>query len=168
MPPGATMWDESPPDVFLAQVDRPLDSLPPLFANDASAFFGQGGPANATGSLVYRASGLPEQHAALIAATNISLSARSTVHIRFVYGYVPRGSPAGFADKLVGKYTPIMQSGEMLRYITDGWRPNLVNFSMPSAPALGPEVRMLPLVVSVRMLLRYLSSLHAVTHAFTL
>ena len=140
IPPGGGVWDKAPPSPFLAAVSvgsnnatGAATATTTTVANDAAAFFGAGGPARPVGAMRYRED-LPELDAALIVRTELVVPAHGRRSVAFIWGYVPHGTAeaeGAQAEKLVARYRPMLEGGDMVRRVAEQWKPLLARFTMP-------------------------------------
>ena len=99
LPEGASLWDETPPAVFIAVLPtitsggpEPGASLPrtgpTTFSNSAKDFYGTGGFVKPSGGHATWRDAVAEGETALISRTSIELPPGASVTVRIVFGYL--------------------------------------------------------------------------------
>ena len=139
--PGATLWDESPPTMFL--VNAYEHDVTTDVGCSASAFFGTGGAARP--ALGMSCGGTPRANqatdAAMILRRNLTLAVGETTEFAFVFGYVPQASAAAAIHSLITKYSyGATRGNELLTANGQFWRRDIPALSVEHEPWMGREV----------------------------
>ena len=136
LPPGATIWDESPPTVYLDLLGGGGTRVP-TFANDAVAFFGDGGIAKPAGVLRMWP-GVAEGSTALLASVPATVPANGSVTLRFCFGYAGKRNTTTMADALRGARRAFAAAGNrpLETFAAQAWaaEDELVHFESKTAP----------------------------------
>lgn len=122
-----------------------------LFANDAAAFFGDGGIAKPVAALNQSAK-VSEPHTALIAATPVMVGPGASVRVQYMFGYrcpISSGRTKAAAelpglDELAARARQLwigpIGTPALSTRVAEAWAPRLVNASLETAPWLSPEM----------------------------
>ena len=140
--PGASLWDESPPAVFLADLDSTLSAGATAgattFSNSARDFYGSGGvvsPANPHAR--WREGAVVEGETAII-SSRLDLPPGANATLRLTFGYRQQMAPS--LDTLLHDAARSFGSGRLAEVARAQWAPRLLKAHLSGAPWLGPEL----------------------------
>ena len=135
LPEGATIWDPSPPTVFLDLVDSNGAVGEPSFGNDAKAFFGGGGVGKPRG-VVRMDPDVPEDQTALLGSVPVTIAAHGSVTLRFCFGYTGPKNVSDMATVLAAARQSFAAAGHqpLEAYARQHWAGDLVRFESKTAP----------------------------------
>ena len=146
LPPGASLWDETPPSIFLVALEPTLHpvssptSAAATFSNSARDFFGSGGITSPAAPNATWRGQVTEGDTALISATALTLAPGTNSRLRFVFGYRLGDRDPALAT-LLERATHAFGDGERLAAVAaSAWAPLLVRASVEGAPWVAREL----------------------------